>query len=333
MRVLTLFLIGIFVLSVVWYVVNLSGAEMRFVPIGSNSKSQLAAKAPGFSGGGRWFNLENLAGSQAELLELDKLLTNVKVKAVLVDFWTYSCINCRRTLPYLRSWWTKYQDLGLVIVGVHTPEFEFEKDADNLKKAMEKNGVVWPVVQDNDYRIWRAYRNQFWPHKYLVNKKGKIIYDHIGEGAYEETEKEIQELLGVSEVEITEEPESGGIGFGMQQTPELYVNRRGKNSGQIGRGKDKVELLGNWRVGKDYSSAGKDASLKLLFSAAEVNLVMSLPDDKTREVGVVIDGMGEGKLFVEGDDLYNIWKGEFGEHVLEMSFNEGMRIHAFTFGR
>ena len=122
-------------------------------------------------------------------------LADLKGKVVLVDFWTYSCINCIRTIPYLVDWNEKYADKGLVIVGVHAPEFEFEKNIDNVKAAVQKFGIKYPVIQDNDKGTWNAYQNQYWPRKYLVDNEGYIRYDHIGEGGYAETEKVIQSLL------------------------------------------------------------------------------------------------------------------------------------------
>jgi thiol-disulfide isomerase/thioredoxin len=116
-------------------------------------------------------------------------------KVILVDFWTYSCINCQRTLPYLAAWHEKYKDEGLLIIGVHTPEFEFEKKRENVLAAARKFGVTYPVAQDNDYGTWQAYGNRYWPRKYLIDIDGFIVYDHIGEGAYAETERVIQELL------------------------------------------------------------------------------------------------------------------------------------------
>ena len=124
-------------------------------------------------------------------ISLDKL----KDKVVLVDFWTYSCINCIRTIPHLNEWYKKYSDKGLVIVGVHTPEFEFEKNSENVKSAVQKFGIKYPVLQDNDKDTWNEYDNRYWPRKYLVDDEGYIRYDHIGEGAYNETEKVIQGLL------------------------------------------------------------------------------------------------------------------------------------------
>ena len=113
-------------------------------------------------------------------------------KVVLVDFWTYTCINCIRTLPYLRDWWAQYEDDGLVILGIHTPEFEFEKDYQNVADAIETHSVGWPVAQDNNMTTWRNFENRYWPAKYLYNVRGEMIYSHFGEGAYAETEERIR---------------------------------------------------------------------------------------------------------------------------------------------
>ena len=116
-------------------------------------------------------------------------------KVILIDFWTYSCINCQRTTPFLNAWWDKYEDDGLLMIGIHTPEFEFEKDYNNVADAVKEFGIEFPVVLDNDFSTWRAYQNRYWPRKYLIDIDGFIVYDHIGEGGYDETEKKIQELL------------------------------------------------------------------------------------------------------------------------------------------
>jgi thiol-disulfide isomerase/thioredoxin len=122
-------------------------------------------------------------------------LSDFQGKVVLVDFWTYSCINCIRTIPYLVEWSEKYADNGLVIIGVHAPEFEFEKNIENVKAAVKKFGIKYPVIQDNDNGTWNAYENQYWPQKYIVDSEGFIRYEHIGEGGYAETEKVIESLL------------------------------------------------------------------------------------------------------------------------------------------
>jgi thiol-disulfide isomerase/thioredoxin len=141
--------------------------------------------APGFDGGGAWINSEPL-----NLADL-----GAQGKVVLVDFWTFGCYNCRNTLPYIKQWWEKYRDQGLVIVGVHTPEFDSERVLENVQEAVREQEIGWPVVQDNDYAIWRAYGNHYWPHFYLVDERGQIIYDHIGEGAYEQTDARIAAAL------------------------------------------------------------------------------------------------------------------------------------------
>lgn len=144
--------------------------------------------APGFDGGGAWLNSPPL--TLAELTGQGKV--------ILVNFWTYGCFNCQNTLPYVKQWWEKYKDQGLVIVGVHTPEFSSEHVLDNVRSAVEREGIGWPVVQDNDYAIWRAYGNNYWPRFYLVDHRGQIVYDHIGEGAYEETDRRIAAALAAA---------------------------------------------------------------------------------------------------------------------------------------
>ena len=136
-----------------------------------------------FAGLASWIN--------SEPLTLEGLRGNV----VLVDFWTYSCINCIRTLPYVKDWYGKYADQGLVVIGMHTPEFSFEKERDNVIEAAKRFGLEYPIAQDNDFVTWRAFDNMYWPSKYLFDRNGVIRYTHIGEGAYEETERMIQQLL------------------------------------------------------------------------------------------------------------------------------------------
>jgi thiol-disulfide isomerase/thioredoxin len=122
-------------------------------------------------------------------------LGDLNGKVVLVHFWTYTCINCMHTIPYLNKWYENYADKGLVIIGIHTPEFEFEKNTDNVKQAVKDYQIEYPVLQDNNYATWKAYQNKYWPRDYLIDTQGFIRYDHIGEGGYDETEKAIQSLL------------------------------------------------------------------------------------------------------------------------------------------
>ena len=156
-----------------------------------------ASEIPAIEGIDAWLNTETelqIAGLAAE--------GNV----VLVDFWTYTCINCIRTLPYLRDWWAQYEDDGLVILGIHTPEFEFEKDYQNVADAIETHSVGWPVAQDNNMTTWRNFENRYWPAKYLYNVRGEMIYSHFGEGAYAETEERIRNALVEAGADLSDDP-------------------------------------------------------------------------------------------------------------------------------
>ncbi len=169
-----------------------SGMASRAEPSGMERAPELPARpsgpiAPDFAGGGAWLNSEPLG------------LADLRGKVVLVNFWTYGCYNCRNTLPYVKQWWAKYRDQGLVIVGVHTPEFQYEAELENVAEAVRREEIGWPVVQDNEKQIWRAYGNRYWPRFYLVDDRGQIIYDHIGEGAYEETDRQIAAALAVAQ--------------------------------------------------------------------------------------------------------------------------------------
>lgn len=189
--------------------------------IAKESKSAEASlAAPELVGISDWINSEPLK------------LADLKGKVVLVDFWTYTCINCIRTLPYLTMWHDKYGDKGLVIIGVHSPEFDFEKDLENVKKAVAKYSIKYPVALDNDHSTWRAFGNNYWPHKYLIDINGRIRYDHIGEGGYDRTEMAIRELLKERAEKMDEKvavPESVslpkgavGVNFTSIATPEIY---------------------------------------------------------------------------------------------------------------
>ncbi len=159
------------------------GPEVAVVPCEGAEGGELGNCAPELAGTQEWVNSQPLS------------MESLRGKVVLIDFWTYSCINCIRTIPFLQTWHERYADEGLVILGVHTPEFEFEKNYDNVVDATEEMGVAWPVVQDNDFTVWRSYSNRFWPAKYLIDINGEIRFRHFGEGRYAETEQEIRKLL------------------------------------------------------------------------------------------------------------------------------------------
>jgi len=298
--------------------------------------------APELIAGGRWFNTEPLTLSQ------------LRGKVVLIDFWTYTCINCIRTLPYLKNWYAKYKDKGFVIIGVHTPEFEFEKDASNVARAIADFGLEYPVMQDNDYATWRAYDNRYWPAKYLIDKEGKIRYTHFGEGAYDETERVIQELLG--QTGAIDNPE-----YRVQaRTPELYLGyaRITQFASPEGIKDDVVAQYsipksiarntfafgGAWSVGDERAMPTKGASLLLHFDAQEVFLVMRPKTGSTGQVVITLDGEMLGSnagedvnnniVTVSSDRLYKLIKlPSPGAHLLRLDFlDSNLELYAFTFG-
>ena len=266
---------------------------------------------------GTWFNSE--AFTIAEQLERGNI--------VLVDFWTYTCINCVRTLPYLRDWHEKYADLGLVILGVHSPEFDFEYDAENVAEAIERLDVRWPVAQDNAFATWREFENNYWPAKYLFGPGGEVVYQHFGEGDYEETERFIRVALtaaghdvsGVSAGLVEPEPERDP--GARDQTRELYggyarnYTRQGAYAAQVEyyEGPDEERLYsdidtaeqprlhhrwyvhGLWRNEREaIVHARRTGALEdyfaLVFRARSVNVVLNPPRDEPFEVVVEIDG-------------------------------------------
>jgi thiol-disulfide isomerase/thioredoxin len=282
----------------------------------------------------------------------DTKISDFNGKVVLIDFWTYSCINCIRTFPYLNSWNQKYKDLGLIIIGVHTPEFEFEKDYNNVKDAIEKYNITYPVVQDNNYATWKAFNNRFWPRKYLMDSEGYIRYDHIGEGAYEETELKIQELLAeigenIDEIKTSEDE----IEIRFTTTPELYAGfnfalSRGQNIGNS-EGiqpnsrinytlpeeiiKDIIYLEGEWQSNSDnLELTSKQGILMLNFTAKSVNIVASSP--KNQEIGILIDNFLSDKTVINKPQLYNIFSDSYGNYRLLLKVKEGFTFNAFTFG-
>jgi len=281
-------------------------------------------------------------------------------KVILIDFWTYSCINCQRTFPYITKWYDEYKDKGLLIVGVHTPEFEFEKDRDNVVKAAEKWDINYPIVQDNDRQIWRAYNNHYWPAKYMIDIDGFIVYTHFGEGSYAETEKKIQELLeernqvlgmqedikkDISEVQA-ETPDFSGI-----NTPEIYFgyafsrNQMGNSEGwhpgdiidyQLPESEtfsiNKFYLAGSWLNNQDNMELVSDSGKIILeYNSKIVNLVAG--SASPQKVKVYIDGQETDEIEIFDFDLYQLYDGnEYGQHRIELSLPKGVMVYTFTFG-
>ncbi|MEK7185321.1 MAG: redoxin family protein [Patescibacteria group bacterium] len=251
-------------------------------------------------------------------------------KVVLVDFWTYSCINCQRTQPFLNAWWSKYEKDGLVIIGIHTPEFEFEKDFQNVKNAVTEEKIGYPVVLDNDFSTWYAYENRFWPRKYLIDIDGYIVYDHIGEGAYAETEKKIQELLAermavlniknvsdvigsgtVSPIDATTQTfaVTSEIYFGAARNEALGNGQKNETGLQTLTAPEKsvnlfpnlFYLSGKWNFTNQYAESRSDeAHISLKYKAKNVFFVASA-DDAT-QIKITRDGVPLSASFA-GDDV------------------------------
>lgn len=273
-------------------------------------------------------------------------LSDLKGKVVLVDFWTYSCINCIRTLPYLVDWNHKYSDKGLVIVGVHSPEFEFEKNTNNVKQAVTRFGIEYPVLLDNDHGTWNAFQNSYWPRKYLVDSDGYIRYDHIGEGGYVETENAIKNLLSersnqqsieisnINQTKLTV-PGAQSVDFNQIKTPELYFGyqyARAQLGNIEGFNPDRtvnytiptsnlksnvIYLQGLWKNNPDSMElVGPDGKIILSYSSKSVNIVaggkgeISVKEDgKNTQTDNPFKGNDldtEGKLNIDGQRLYNI---------------------------
>jgi cytochrome c biogenesis protein CcdA/thiol-disulfide isomerase/thioredoxin len=269
-------------------------------------------------------------------------LMMLRGKVVLIDFWTYSCINCLRTLPYIEKWYADYKDDGLVIIGVHTPEFEFEKDAKNVAQAVMRLGIKYPVAQDNDYKTWQAYHNRFWPAHYLIDAQGNLRMVHFGEGAYVETENAIRTLLGMQPLEMKEpaheikqvSPETYlGTARGHSYTPEITIqpDEEIKYAYQAALKEDQVGLRGLWLAESERITSRSDESyLEMNFLASEVYLVLS--GSSATPLEVFLDGKKHGTMVVDGDRKYDIVSTSYGHHLLSLKIPKGVSAYAFTFG-
>ena len=314
---------------------------------------------PDLSGAVAWINSPPLNRDQ------------LKGHVVLVDFWTYSCINCLRSIPYVRAWAEKYKDSGLIVIGVHTPEFAFEKDVDNVKRAVSELKIAYPVALDNDYKIWKAFSNSYWPADYLIDAEGRVRHHHYGEGKYDESEQQIQELLKEHNPQLSVNGLVKVAATGAEaapdsdvESPETYIGYdRGDSFLSPGGFKQDVAhvysipkhlelnqwgLAGNWtdhaQVATLDSARGK---IVFRFHARDVHLVLGPPPGgKPVRFQVKIDGQapgashgvdtdaqGEGKI--TDQRLYQLirQKDPIEDHTFEIEFlDPGAQAFAFTFG-
>jgi cytochrome c biogenesis protein CcdA/thiol-disulfide isomerase/thioredoxin len=290
--------------------------------------------APEFAGITHWLNSKPLT------------MASLRGKVVLIDFWTYTCINCLRTLPYVTAWDRRYRDKGLVVVGVHTPEFGFEKETANVRDAIARNHIEYPVAQDNDYGTWDAWGNQFWPAKYLVDASGQVRYTHFGEGDYGSTEGAIRALL-----EEAGDKDLGGMA-GKQSgevpgeaTPETYLGAARAErwnppplagvhdypGASSALKEDNFALGGRWKVTGEAATAVHGATLQAHVRGKSVYLVLGSAEPA--HVRVDVDGRYERTVTVRGQRLYTLMKrSRAGDHRLALRFDPGVSGYAFTFG-
>jgi cytochrome c biogenesis protein CcdA/thiol-disulfide isomerase/thioredoxin len=303
--------------------------------------------APDFAETKDWFNSPPLK------------MADLKGKVVLVDFWTYSCINCVRTLPYITAWDKKYRDQGLVIVGIHSPEFEFEKDPENVKTAIAARGIKYPVALDNNLATWQNFHNQYWPAHYLINRDGQVVYTHFGEGNYDVTENNIRYLLGLKgKSETTAAKE---VPADEDQTPETYLGyARAKDYAGTAQQidvsanyqyanpvpADHWTLQGGWRIESEKAVAvDNNASLQLNFTAKKVFLVIGTTDGKPAKISLKLDGVPLGKktagknvknstLTITRHTIYELISLPASKTgLLEITSQQpGLEVYAFTFG-
>jgi cytochrome c biogenesis protein CcdA/thiol-disulfide isomerase/thioredoxin len=308
---------------------ELTGARAPEVVAGGGTALPDYGVAPEFHGVTAWLNAEPLT------------LQGLRGRVVLIDFWTYSCINCLRTLPYITEWDDRYRGAGLTIVGVHTPEFAFEHELANVRENVAELGIRYPVALDNRYGTWTVWRNQYWPAKYLIDRDGHVRYYHFGEGDYEETEAAIRTLLGPGAP-----PASGLAEEGLRElvTPESYLGwqRLARHAGtDVQRDREaayepptqlaenELAFGGFWTVEDERAVAGRDATLRLRYRARDVFLVLT----GTGSVQVLVDGRAERRVRVTGDRLYTlVEREEVGDHLLELRLDPGLAAYAFTFG-
>ncbi|MEP6978892.1 MAG: cytochrome c biogenesis protein DipZ [Thermoleophilia bacterium] len=318
---------------------NLRGGGTAFAAPASVSASSLPllGNAPEFTGISSWLNTVG-----------DRPLTlrQLRGKVVLVDFWTYSCINCIRTLPHLSAWYAAYHRDGLEIVGVHTPEFAFEHVRGNVSKATHDLHVTWPVALDNRYKTWDAYSNQYWPAEYLVDRLGRVRRTHFGEGEYGATEKAIRSLLAANGAAVPGARQVADATPTAIVTPETYLgyvridSSRYRGSALHPRkpavyqaasrlGRDELSYAGRWNIGDQRAVAGTNARLRLHFHAHNVYLVLG----GSGRVHVLVDGRQTRVVNVDGDRLYTLVSSSaLRDGLLELRLETRVNAYAFTFG-
>lgn len=307
--------------------------------------------APDFTGIDKWLNTNK-----------PLTIAALKGKVILVDFWTYTCINCIRTLPHIATWYDKYKNDGFVVVGVHTPEFQFEHDTGNVLNAIKTYGIHYPVAQDNEYATWNNYNNQYWPAEYLIDANGNIRRTDFGEGGYDQMELAIQTLLKENGQKITTKLSNLSDQTPTAQiSPETYLGSTRMQyyfpSGNLSNGEQNFTLSntldlnsfsygGIWTITNDYATTSSNSSLNYNFVASKVFIILRPGSSNSGSVKVYLDGklidpstagtdVQNGIISVDSDRLYNVidLHGKTESHTLQLNFqNPGIQAYTFTFG-
>jgi cytochrome c biogenesis protein CcdA/thiol-disulfide isomerase/thioredoxin len=329
---------------------NLAGRKAQTIAEDSQKLLSDGGPAPEFVGISNWLNLGSFESTFNVMVPLELHDRYLRGKVVLVDFWTYSCINCVRTLPHLVTWYERYKNDGFVIIGVHTPEFAFERESQNVQNAIKQFNITYPVAQDNDYGTWKNYQNHYWPAEYLIDAKGHIRRTHFGEGGYDHMEEAIRALLkenghdiqgALSSVADTTPHED--------RTPETYLGTHRMErfaSPEKILGVDQLFTIppelplnhfayqGRWNVHYQFAQSGPGAALELKFKASKVFLVIG-PAHAGDKVRVLMDGKPMEDIILDNQRLYDIIsiKDVVETHTLRLEFpNAGTSVYAFTFG-
>jgi len=316
--------------------IRLAVAGLVWLGLSSYGQAQTVAHdlrpAPAFAGISGWLNSPPLT------------MAGLRGQVVLVDFWAYSCINCVRTLPFLIKWESTYKDRGLTVIGVHAPEFKFERDAHNVQAAIDRFKINYPVALDNDMATWNAFHNEYWPEEYLIDRQGRIVYTHIGEGNYDQTENEIRKLLDVGP-SVGAEPgaDLSRIGspemyFGLDRVENLASPEAAKAGARVysapGTLKlNRFALVGAWNLSADDATLVKGGGEVVLHCrSGKVFMVASSGSPVTLSVSV--DGKAQPAVTVHESRLYTIFdSADYSEHVVTIGVPKaGFQAFTFTFG-
>jgi cytochrome c biogenesis protein CcdA/thiol-disulfide isomerase/thioredoxin len=329
----------------------ISGQLQEIKSVKSSGSLPIMSKAPDFVGITHWLNTTKPLH-----------ISDLKGKVVLVDFWTYTCINCIRTLPHVTAWYNTYKKDGFVVIGVHTPEFQFEHDTSNVEQAMQQYGINYPVAQDNNYATWNNYNNEYWPAEYLIDQNGYIRKTDFGEGGYSDMEQAIRELLQSNGVKMVQKQTNVSDQTPTQSiTPETYLGfNRGADIVQdetiapglqsftstTTPGINEFRYNGEIDVEGDYIIPQSGSSLQLNFYATNVYLVISPIKPTPTSIQVEIDGnqisnsiagsdVNNGYITLNTSHLYRLVNlhGNYQQHTLQLNFSDnGNQVYVFTFG-